>query len=174
MLGLFVELRARDAAHLRDQWGTDRRVLVATSDLPAGHVLDAADVAEVNGPVAVLPEAALDDGTSVAGAPLARAVAAGAVLTSLDVAATRAGPDESHRWMSLPIDETATPPLFPGDRVDVVSADPFEGATTYAAIGITVVDVGEGAVVVEVSPAQAADLTSVLVTGILVIVLAAR
>ncbi len=174
MLGLFVEIRARDAAHLRDQWGADRRVLVVMSDLPAGHVLEIADVIDVNGPEAVLPEAALDVGTDVAGVALARAVSAGAVLTSLDVAGSRTGPDESSRWMSLPIDETATPPLFPGDRVDVVSADPFEGGASYVATNIAVVDLGEGAVVVEVSAAQAAELTSVLVTGVIVIVLAAR
>ena len=107
--GVAVRQRMGDIDDARDAWGDAREVLVARRDTARGELLEV-DVRRL--PVAVVPVAALEQG-SVDAALIARQdVPAGAIVTDVDVG--RAGHDVPAAllpdgWAAVPIVES--PPL---------------------------------------------------------------
>jgi Flp pilus assembly protein CpaB len=127
--------------------GAQARVLVAVRDLPTGHRLSAADVAEQSRPMAFAPAVALRHADSVTGQRLAGPVGAGEVLTAGRMLGSGllAGRPAGEVAMHVAVtDPGATSMVRPGDTVDLLSAD---GDAVVR--GVTVLAVSGGA---EASP----------------------
>jgi hypothetical protein len=105
----------------RAAWGDTRAVLVATADAAPGETLSV-EVRQL--PVAVVPAAALDPDEGEQ-APLARQhVAAGEIVTTVDVAGGgRSGPLAlvPDGWLAIPIVEATPSGAATGDRVELAS-----------------------------------------------------
>lgn len=113
----------------RSRWGATRTVLVVAADTDAGARLA---VEPRDYPDAMVPATALTVDSPLA--PDARArhdLAAGTVLTDLDVAAFDVPPAE---WVTLAIDPAHQPPLVPGDVVAVFAASQHWCDGTVAAV----------------------------------------
>jgi Flp pilus assembly protein CpaB len=117
----------RSAEQTRDRWAETRSVVVARRDLAPGDVVDAGAVARREVPAAVVAEAATD--LVPVGAVVRYPIAAGE-----PVVATRLAPDgltgvaalvpDGHRAVAIPTTPAGTPPLHPGDHVDVIALTP--------------------------------------------------
>lgn len=95
--------------------------LVATSDLPPGHVLGPDDVTRRDLPSEAVPGAALGDPAWVIGRRLAAAVTRGETLTNVRVRGG-AGLPAGLRGVHVPLaDPAAVAGLAAGDHVDVVA-----------------------------------------------------
>jgi Flp pilus assembly protein CpaB len=200
--GIVVASLVSAAGAERDRWGTTRPVAVARHDLQPGDVVDG-DAAEVRSlPAALVPEGALADlprsstvrQPMVAGEPLVAARLAPEGLTGV-AALVPAG----HRAIAVPIGPAGMPPVALGDRVDVVTVVPVDGARAGGvggagaggdgddpasgeplsddpafalAEGAAVVDVGEQAVSVAVPERAAARVAWAIANGTVVLTLA--
>ncbi|MEX2293704.1 MAG: hypothetical protein WD691_07930 [Acidimicrobiales bacterium] len=119
------------AEQTRRAWGTERLVLVARHDLDAGDNVDAGDVELVARPAALIPATALE---RLPADPVLRVdVIEGEVLVAqrlapsgLQGAAARL--PAGTLGVAIPIDSSTTPPLTPGDRVDILVALPRDTA----------------------------------------------
>ncbi len=119
------------AEQTRLAWGTERRVLVARHDLAAGDEVGPDDVEVVLRPTALVPRSALD--TLPSDAVARTDVFAGEVLVARRLApaglrGVAARLPAGTRAVAIPIDPSTTPPLAPGDRVDILVALPREAA----------------------------------------------
>ena len=161
-------------------WGESRTVVVASGDLPPGHVVTLADVTVERWPVAVVPAGALAD------VPVGRTVTT-PIVAGEAVVARRVAPDgldgvaallpEGHRAVAVPaaIDGfgAGVPPLAVGDRVDVLATfDVYvdEGGSGAEPTGVVaaealVVDVGDGAVTVAVPERDAPQVAFAAARG---------
>lgn len=129
--GVLASAVVSAAQSTRRAWGAERSVLVARHDLHAGDDIGPDDVALVARPVVVVPSTALE--VLPPNAVLRADVIAGEVLV-----AERLAPSGLHgvaarlpagtRAVAVPIDPGTTPPLAPGDRVDLLVALPREAA----------------------------------------------
>ncbi|WP_127782125.1 SAF domain-containing protein [Rhodococcus sp. X156] len=144
-------------------------VLVATRDLPPGHVLGDADLQVVQRPAQQLPAGALALASDATGRALAAAVRSGEQLTdvrllgpALAVAATG---DAATTAVPLRLpDADVADLLHPGDTVDVLGLGGARGAVTVVATDATVLSVppadpkrrSEGRLVVLALPAEQA------------------
>lgn len=103
---------------------TGRPVVIASADLPAGHVLEASDVTLRQLPADAVPSSALQDPAQAVGRPLTGPVAAGESLTParLRTAGLLHGLGPGERAVHLTIaDQASLPSISAGDRVDVVT-----------------------------------------------------
>lgn len=159
------------AAAERDRWER-AGVVVSAADLPAGHRLGPDDVEERSLPLVAVPDGAVD--AAPVGQVLRHPVRRGEVLVQDRLApaglrGVAARLPDGHRAVALPADPSVTPPLEPGDRVDVlVSVDPtaVSGAPTFVlAPGALVLDVGELAVTVAVPATDAPRVAFAAATG---------
>jgi len=147
------------AESTRRAWGTERMVLVARHDLHAGDEVGPGDVELLARPDAVVAATALD--ALPPNAVLRADVVAGEVLVKQRLAPTGLrGPaarlPAGTRAVAIPIDRGTTPPLAPGDRVDILVVLPREaageGPPGFAlASGVLVVAVDDAAATVAVA-----------------------
>lgn len=120
-------------------------VLTAAGELPAGHVLTAADLRPVGLPPGVVPAAALRPGEDVVGRAVALPVRSGEVLTDVRLAgsALMAGVTAGG-LVGAPVriaDAATAGLLHAGDRVDVLGASDTQGAAAVLAGNALVVSV---------------------------------
>lgn len=127
--GVLASAVVSGAQSTRRAWGAERSVLVARHDLHAGDEIGPGDVELVARPAAVVPSSALE--VLPANAVLRAEVIAGEVLVEERLApaglrGVAALLPAGTRAVALPIDPGTTPPLAPGDRVDILVALPRE------------------------------------------------
>lgn len=104
-------------------WGPPREVLVAATDLDAGHRLAPSDLRPARWPARLVPHDALAADALPPDARLVRATTAGAVVTRRHVTAGIAGLLQAgEAAVAVPLD--GLPTVTPGDRVDVVASTP--------------------------------------------------
>ena len=152
---------AEQARHDRARWGSMRRVVVATRDLSAGEVLDAANTGLDERPAAMVPEGALD--ALPPGRRTDVDVPAGEALLVTRLAGPRLGalaarlPDGS-AGVTFPRVEVQ-PELDVGDRVDVYASvsDVTGTASARVAESALVVHVDEHSVTIAVADGEVRD-----------------
>ncbi len=114
-------------------------VVVTARAVPAGRVLEAADLTVVRRPRDQLPDGALADPADVVGRPAVAALPRGQTVTDLTTLSTRqAAPGRSIVPLRL-ADPDLAALLRPGDVVDVVAADEQSGTATVMARRVRVV-----------------------------------
>ncbi|WP_176489751.1 SAF domain-containing protein [Mobilicoccus massiliensis] len=114
-------------------------VLTTARDLPAGHVLAAADLATAHVEDQLLPAEAARDPAAVVGRRLARPVSTREILTTRSLTATHAL-DATERAVHVPVaDPGPLLVLRPGDRVDLVDG----GKGTVVARNVLVLGVDD-------------------------------
>lgn len=161
------------AEDVRREWGTTVEVLVARRSLAAGQPVRSRDVELVARPVALVPTSAVR--SLPQGAVARAAVAAGEVIVAERLApvglrGVAAMLPAGTRAMAVPVEPGSTPPLTPGDRVEVIVALPPEsagsGAPGFALLSdALVVAVDEASVTVAVPRASAPRLAVALGLG---------
>ncbi|MBF6081937.1 flagella basal body P-ring formation protein FlgA [Nocardia cyriacigeorgica] len=112
-------------------------VVVASRDLPPGHLLTTADLRVVDRESGALPGGAAHDPAPLIGATLTGAMRTGEILTDLRVIGPRlaavAGGAPDARIVPIRLADTAVADILrAGDRVDVIAADESERATRPA------------------------------------------
>ena len=188
LTGLVVEGAVSSAERERDAYGRARTVLVATRALPAGHVLESADLTATRWPAGLVPDGALDDMAAVTGRHLSAAVVAGEALVAARVApdglSVVAGLVPAGRRGVLVPAGPGLPPLEVGDRVDLVAAadaldplDPLAAATPAAVVvarDAPVVAVADDGATVAVAAEEVPDAVVALTGASLVVALTGR
>lgn len=170
--GATASLVAR-ADGVRREWGVTAQVLVARRHLAPGDLVRSRDVRLVARPVALIPSSALR--SLPRGAVARAAMPAGEVIIAERLAPTglrgvAALLPAGTRAVAIPTEPGATPPLAPGDRVEVIVALPPESAGSGPP-GFTlvpdaiVVAVGDGTVTVAVPRSSAPRLAVALGLG---------
>lgn len=124
----------RSTQQARAAWGDARPVVVAVRALEPGDVLDAAAVEVRDLPTVAVSAEAL--ASPPAHATVREPIAAGEPvvpgrLAPTGVTGTAALVPDGHRAVGIPVGQLATPPLAPGDVVDVVLLS-SQGAGLYA------------------------------------------
>ena len=122
--------------------------VLAAREIPAGSVLEPADLAAAQVPEALAPTGALTDPAEAVGRPVGGAVRPGEVLTDARLATRPAGSgsgpaDAADGLAAAPVrlaDAEAARLLHAGDLVDVLGATP-EGAADVVAEGVRVLSV---------------------------------
>ena len=158
--GVAVHQQGQAARQVVDRLGTTTDVLVSSSDLvPGDPIAPLTAIAAV--PTGLAPAAAVAE--VPAGSVAGRHVAAGAMITALDVAdPTQPAADEATIAVAS---STSTPPLDPGDRARlVIAADPFLGLEPRI-IDATVVAVDDERLIVAVAADDLADVAAALQAG---------
>ncbi len=157
-------------------------VLAAARDLPAGAVLDDADVVRLELPARALPEGALPD-APVAGLRLAGPVRRGEALTDVRLLGAGLLARAGEGLVASPVrlaDPAGAALVRAGDHVDVLAAAPDGGAPVAptAASDVLVLSVPApddavegGLVVLATTPATAARLAAAAVSSRLSVVL---
>ena len=177
---LLVTARLDEADDAIHRWGRLRHVVVATDRVEPGEVVGPNQVEERELPATAVPAGALTE------APSGR-VATSVILPGEPVVTERLAPDGlSGVTALLPPDTRALAvpggaqglALVVGDRVDVLAVlDPLldggEEPTRAVAVGATVVDVGDEAVTVAVTPEEAPEVAFALSQGTLTLALSA-
>jgi Flp pilus assembly protein CpaB len=170
-VGLLVQGAVSRADAVRAAWGRTRTVVVATRDLPVGHVLGAGDTARKEVPAALAPPGAL------AAVPAGRAVRMpvfdGEVLVQRRLAPPGVGGVAARlpagmRAVAIPTEPGTAPRLQVGQRVDVVAvAASSDGSVPgfVLARAAPVVDVREGAAAVAVDPEVVPRIAVALAEG---------
>lgn len=179
VVALLVQRTVAGAEARRAAWGPGETVVVATRDLPAGHVLRDSDVREVSLPPAAVPPGAL---TRVASGRVVRApVFEGEVLlrprlAGAGVVGVAALLPPGTRAVAVPVDPGTAPPLRVGQQVDlvaVVAGDDGRPTAGVLAAAAPVVAVGERAVTVALDPALVPRVTAALGAGAVTLALVA-
>ncbi|MDA3038476.1 MAG: SAF domain-containing protein [Actinomycetota bacterium] len=98
--------------------GDTRTVLVAATDLPAGHLLSPTDFSAEHWPVGLIPEGATSTADDAVGQVVRSPVASGEPITYFRLGVGRHGllPDERSVTLPLPL---APPPVEVGDAVEL-------------------------------------------------------
>ncbi|TFV53033.1 Flp pilus assembly protein CpaB [Blastococcus sp. TF02A-35] len=181
LAGLALALALRPEPAPADAAATDRPVVVAATDLPAGTRLTAAHLAVVALPGEAVPAGAVDQVEPLHHQVLAGPVRRGEPLT--DARLVGAG-----LTTSLPDGQVAAPVRLadlgvsalvrPGDRVDVLAAAPDSGAAERVAAGALVLaapgrgsdgDPGAGLLLLAVDEGTATALAAASATATLTI-----
>lgn len=108
-------------------------VVVASRDLPPGHLLEPADLRIAHHPSGTLPDGAVHDAAPLTGAVLTAALRAGEIVTDIRVvgprlAAVAAGTENARIVPIRLADNAITDVLRAGDRVDVVAVEDSDAA----------------------------------------------
>jgi Flp pilus assembly protein CpaB len=146
---------------------------VATRDIAAGEPLDGDDVDLAERPLALVPEAALEElpiGQVAADAIAAGEVVVAARLAPMGLTGLAATLPAGSRAVAIPVEVGMAPPLSVGDRVDVLVALAPDAAGNgppgfVVAAEALVVAVDEGAVTVAVRAPIAPRIAVALGTG---------
>lgn len=169
--GSFVELRAKNAADIRNNWQPNGTVYVTTGSIDIGDVIALERVIATPSPAVLTPTDAL---TSINGVTAARPIVAGEILTTGDVVGPSTGPRGNWRWIAVPVDPVATPRLLRDDQVDLVGLDPFGAAATVVAASVRVIESGDENVVVEVDEAAVPAIAERVAGGLILVIRAPR
>ncbi len=140
LLGLAVFLTLRGLA------AEETPVLVAARDVPAGHVLTAADLRTISAPARVLPAEAVSDTSSALGRRLVLPLNEGEMLTTARTDAARAlGPlRASERAVHVRAADPGSLSLVrAGDRVDLLAVP--DGRTVASDVRVLAIDARETA-----------------------------
>jgi Flp pilus assembly protein CpaB len=149
---------------VRPSPGPTVTVDVAARDLPSGTVLRDRDLISRTYPAQLAPVGSAPDAL---GRTLAAPVRAGEPVTDVRLVAASLLDGYPGR-VALPVritDAAAVGLLRPGDRVDLVAADPRRGTASYVAMGVPVIAIP--------APDSARAIGSEALTGRLVVVAAA-
>ena len=174
--GVVVAGVVRGAEARAAQYGSVQRVLVARHEVAAGRVLRAGDVRWKDMPRAFVPDAPL------ASSPVGRTVVVplerGEVVLASKVAPSgltgvAALLRNGERALAVPTGP-GTPPLGPGDVVDVLATVPETGETALVAARGRVLAADERAITVAVRPQDAPAVAAALATATVTLALAAR
>lgn len=158
--GLAVHREGAEARRVIERLGATTEVLVSDTDLAPGDPI-APLTTTVSFPVGLVPTNAVRVATDDATA--GRRIAAGAVVTTLDLADPN-GPGDAEAALAV-ASIASTPPLAPGDHaVLVVAADPFLGIEARM-VDARVVSTSEERVIVAVATADLADVAAALQVG---------
>ncbi len=111
--------------HVVTELGHTRTVLVATTDLPAGHVVTSVDVAAEHWPVGLLPDGVPAIPSDAVGQVVRSPVASGEPLTTFRLGAGRHGLLSDERSVTLPL-PLAPPPVEVGDAVELFAVSVVE------------------------------------------------
>ncbi|MDQ4131370.1 MAG: SAF domain-containing protein, partial [Actinomycetota bacterium] len=132
LAAVLVVLAIAGRGAVRSPWGGPSPVLVARSDLPAGHVLQPADLAASTWPSRLVPAGSPSEASRVAGTPLAMGLPAGGLLTSthLAVAGVAAGLPVGHVAVSLKVPDGLA--LASGQHVDLMTLERGGGGVLLA------------------------------------------
>jgi Flp pilus assembly protein CpaB len=157
-VGWVVTRTVADADAASAAWTRGVPVVVAARDLEPGDALRADDVLLVERPRALVPTGALEqvpDGQVVRAAVFEGEVLVGARLAPAGSGALAASLPEGTRAVAIPVEPDTSPPLQPGDLVDILVALAEETAGSgppgfVLARAVPVVDVGDHAVTVAV------------------------
>lgn len=170
LVALAVALVVRRAEAAREAWGRTEAVVVASRDLPPGHVLGPGDTEVRQLPAPAVPPgavASVDDG---------RIVQAGAYEGEVLVARRLAAPGargpaallpQGARAVAVPVEPGTAPPLEVGQHVDVVGVVAVDGGPepVVVAEGALVVHVAERAVSLAVPPDAVPVVAAALAAG---------
>lgn len=141
------------------------QALVASADLPAGHVLSASDLRQVALTAAVHPATAVVQADEAVGRALAGPVAAGeTMLTTRLVGPGLLGPD-ARNLVAMPLrleDPEEVAFLRPGDLVDVLAADRASVTGAGESAGGSAVTIARSARVLAVPGGDAAGTGALL------------
>jgi Flp pilus assembly protein CpaB len=183
---LTVSNHLESAEAARRQWGTSRPVVVVVDDIAAGERIRAGAVEIQSRPTAMVPEGAMSE--DPAGRVASVALHAGEILLAPRVAPSgvtgvAAVLPLGTRALAVPAGP-GTPPLEPGNRVDVLATfgapDPYTGEahtsgaaepTFIVATAAMVVMVTEEAVTLAVSGEEAPRLAFALTVGVVTLAL---
>jgi hypothetical protein len=165
-LGVLVVADVRSDLRRADEttrsWSTTRAVWVATRPLAAGDpVPDGAEVRDI--PEALLPDGTLGADEQLGAAVAGRAVAPGAILTSLDLRGSGTAPASvvPDDWLIVPVRTAAAAIVAPGDRVRVVA-----GGAVLSDRGVIVEPGSDDQPTLLAVPADAAPLVASDLAGI--------
>jgi Flp pilus assembly protein CpaB len=150
-------------------WGAATAAVVVNRDLPAGAELTPGDIEIRELPSSLLPRRTTARATVVVGRRLVRALSAGAPIdlaeTSPDArTALAAQIGTNRRGVSL-TNEPTTPPVSPGDLVDVLVARDGDGAIENAVTKAEVIQVDDRSVLLSMTEVQAQELAGALSRG---------
>jgi Flp pilus assembly protein CpaB len=171
--GMLVASAVEGAEAARAAWGDQQAVVVVRRDLLAGAQVGDGDVGVERRPAALVPSGALHE--LPAGATLRASAFAGEVLVEQRLAGAGLSPlaaalPAGTRAIAIPVEAGLAPPLQVGDEVDVLVALSPDAAGSGApglvlARRAPVVDVGEAAVTVAVTPEVAPKVGVALGSG---------
>ena len=180
VLALVAVVRAEtvvgDARRTTVAWGRSLSVAVASRDLTPGRIVDPDDIVTVERPVTAL---ASDPAPSPVGRTVVEPIAAGEVVLDRRLSGGGTGPAAllapGEVAFAVPV-EQSTPPLHPGDHVDVFA--PVDSASR-SAVGAArvaeraiVVSVTDRAVMIGVGPTSSAAVARALLGSSVVLALA--
>jgi pilus assembly protein CpaB len=185
LVGSLVALSvAASLSALAPPEGAAVAVVAAARDLPSGALLEAADLTLVHLPPVAVPDGAAATAAQVVGMRVSGAVRAGETLTDVRLLGAGLVPAGDEVAVPVRVAEAAVAALLrPGDRVDVLSADPEGGPAARTVVADVVVlavpDLGEGAVdgallVLAASRGGASRLAAAAVSGRLSVVVRGR
>ena len=171
--------RLSEADRAVSGWGSTRTVLVATTDLEPGDVLDGATIERADRPQTLLPDDAIDAHVDdVIGRTVTASISRGEILVRRRLA--DAGDSGSIALLgaddvafAVPLDHS-TPELRVGDHVDVfapgppAAAKPASTGATRIAHGAVVVSIDDHSVMIGVDSAQAAAVARALLDAAVV------
>ena len=167
-----VTLRAVAGAEAtRDRFGTLRSMPVATHDLAIGHVIVSNDLEWILLPIALSATSTVEDpiGRTVIEPILDNEVLVDARISGSVGAGRAAVIDRTSRAIS--IERSAlTPPMRPGERVDIYTASPRSGATAIARHAL-VLEVDDRAITVVVSETETAAVARAVIDGSVILAL---
>jgi pilus assembly protein CpaB len=159
-------------------------VVVAARDLPSGALLEPADLALVRVPAVAVPAGAVEAVAHAVGTHVSGAVRAGETLTDVRLLGAGLVPAGDQVAVPVRVAEPAVAGLLrPGDRVDVLSADPDGGQAARTVVADVVVlavpELGENAfegalLVLAADRGGASRLAAAAVTGRLSVVVRGR
>ncbi|MFN2557808.1 MAG: SAF domain-containing protein [Nitriliruptorales bacterium] len=132
LAALLIVLAVAGRGAARSPWGPPTGVLVARSDLPAGHVLQGADLAVATWPSRLVPAGSPSEASEITGTHLAMGLPAGSLLTSTHLAAAglAAGLPAGHVAVSVKLSDGVT--VGSGQQVDLMTLDRGGGAIRLA------------------------------------------
>lgn len=108
----------------RSPWGAPSAVLVARANLPAGHVLQTADLVTTRWPARLVPAGSPSEAPSVIGTPLAIGLPVGSLLTSAHLARGGVAAGLSADQVAVPVKVPEGVRLTSGQHIDLVALDP--------------------------------------------------
>ena len=171
------------AEDARESWGPGQPVLVAVADVDAGDEITPDLVELDHRPAGTVPSSALrtlPDGAVAAAGIVAGEVVVGSRLTGGNLSAVAARIPAGRRAVAIPNEPGVTPPLSPGDRVDVIavvpSADDGGGRPPGFALttGALVVEITDAAITVAVPRDVVPRVSVALGAGVVTLALVGR
>ncbi len=104
--------------HVVSQLGPTRTVVIASADLPAGHLLGPSDVSTEHWPIGLIPDGAASNPGDAVGQVVRSPIAGDEPITSFRLGAGRHGLLPHERTVTLPL-PLAPPPVEVGDAVEL-------------------------------------------------------